>query len=296
MNKSKKRPEQSQAPRLLVDNEYCGAPVSRIKTAGHHSLALRLVPALATLTFAFGANAQSPKPDPALVNLSTGSIPYVITSSGALVRGGYTQCVRTGYWSLEAAKTAKMKDTGKPVGCYCEPELLPTEVCSPPPPAPVAAPAPAPRAEPAPVTPPPPVLTPVPSAEKVNIPSDALFAYDKAEISDIGRDKLTDFSNRIKNINLEVITAVGHADRIGSDSYNQKLSEKRANSVKDFLISQGIPANRVYTEGKGKTQPVTGDTCKHIGPENRRNRKLIDCLGPDRRVELEAVGTRTPTK
>ncbi len=294
MNKSKKRPEQCQAPRLLTD-EYHGAV-----NAGSFKQALRLVPAIIAMSLAFGAQAQSqsqPLSDTSTLTVDrvTGqSIPYAIDSNNHLVHGGALRCVRTGFWSLADAKTVTLKETGLPVGCYCDPGLLAPEVCSPPAPV-VATPAPAPQAAPAPATPPPPVLTPVPSAEKVNIPSDALFAYDKAEISDAGRSKLTDFASNIKGINLEVVTAVGHADRIGSDSYNQKLSEKRANAVKDFLIGQGIPANRIYTEGKGETQPVTGDTCRHMGPDNRRNRKLIDCLAPDRRVELEAVGTRTPT-
>ncbi|MDB5799921.1 MAG: ompA family protein [Rhodocyclales bacterium] len=290
MNKSKKRPEQSHAPRLLND-EYRGAINSgNTRSSG---LALRLIPALAVMGLAFPAHAQTDN-STLTVRQDNGPIPYVVTTRSELVHGGATRCLRTGYWSLEAARAVIIKETSLPVGCYCEPGLLPQNVCSPPAPAPVAAPAPAPQPAPAPVTPPPPVLTPVPSAEKVNIPSDALFAYDKAEITDIGREKLGQFVTRVNGINLEVITAVGHADRIGSDSYNQKLSEKRANSVKDFLIGQGVPANRIYTEGKGETQPVTGDSCKNIGPDNRRNRKLIDCLGPDRRVELEAVGTRTP--
>ncbi len=92
-----------------------------------------------------------------------------------------------------------------------------------------------------------------------------------------------------------MVIAVGHADRIGTDAYNQALSEKRANAVKDFLVGKGVPANRVYTEGKGKTQPVTGDQCTENGAHQesrRKNKKLIDCLAPDRRVELEAVGVK----
>ena len=81
--------------------------------------------------------------------------------------------------------------------------------------------------------------------------------------------------------------AVGHADRIGSAAYNQKLSEKRAASVKDYLVKKGIPANRVYTEGKGSKQPVTKPgECK--GPKSA---KVIACLQPDRRVDIEIIGT-----
>jgi OOP family OmpA-OmpF porin len=86
-----------------------------------------------------------------------------------------------------------------------------------------------------------------------------------------------------------VIIAVGHADRIGNDKYNQKLSEKRAESVKAHLVAKGIEPNRIYTEGKGEKQPVTGDKC---GKSEVKSKKLIDCLQPDRRVEIEIIGTK----
>ncbi|MCP6769369.1 OmpA family protein, partial [Klebsiella pneumoniae] len=82
--------------------------------------------------------------------------------------------------------------------------------------------------------------------------------------------------------------AIGHADRIGSKAYNQKLSVRRAEAVRKYLTDKGIAPNRVYTDGKGKTQPVTkaGD-CK------MKNRKaLITCLQPDRRVAVEVSGTK----
>ena len=89
-------------------------------------------------------------------------------------------------------------------------------------------------------------------------------------------------------IKLEVILVVGHTDRIGSDSYNQKLSEKRAAAVKEYLVAKGIEANRVYTEGKGEKQPVTGDKCKGNAP----TKALIECLQPDRRADIEIIGTK----
>ena len=95
-----------------------------------------------------------------------------------------------------------------------------------------------------------------------------------------------------KQLKLEVILAVGHTDRIGSDAYNQKLSERRAAAVKTYLVSKGVEANRVYTEGKGKKQPVTGTSCKNLGKESGKNKKLVDCLQPDRRVEIEVIGTK----
>jgi len=212
--------------------------------------------------------------------------PYAVDARGVIWRSSGGQCWRTGTWSKEAAQTAKVVGQSFPVGCFCERDLMPREVCEPPP-APQVIPAPA----PIPVPPP-----PAPTAEKVTLPADALFAFDKAEITEQGKEKVTIFADNAKKLNLEVITVVGHADRIGSDSYNQALSEKRANAMKDFLISQGIDANRIYAEGKGESQPVTGDTCKNLGQESGRNKKLVDCLGPDRRVDMEAVGTRTVTR
>ena len=85
-----------------------------------------------------------------------------------------------------------------------------------------------------------------------------------------------------------MILVVGHTDRIGGDAYNQKLSEKRAAAVKEYLVAKGIEANRVYTEGKGEKQPVTGDKCKGNG----KSKALIDCLQPDRRADIEIIGTK----
>jgi OOP family OmpA-OmpF porin len=93
-------------------------------------------------------------------------------------------------------------------------------------------------------------------------------------------------------VSVEVVIAIGHADRLGSDAYNQKLSVRRADAVKAYLASKGTAQNRVYTEGKGKKQPVSGDKCKAMG--NNRSPKLIECLQPDRRVEIEVIGTRAP--
>jgi OOP family OmpA-OmpF porin len=84
---------------------------------------------------------------------------------------------------------------------------------------------------------------------------------------------------KIKGINLEVIIAVGHTDSIGTDAYNQKLSVRRAEAVKAFLVSQGIEKNRIYTEGKGEKQPVADNKTKEGRAKNRR-------------VEIEVVGTR----
>jgi OOP family OmpA-OmpF porin len=96
---------------------------------------------------------------------------------------------------------------------------------------------------------------------------------------------------QVQELKLEVILAVGHTDRIGSDAYNQKLSEKRAAAVKTYLVGKGVEANRVYTEGKGEKQPVTTDKCNNLEATGK-NKKLVECLQPDRRVEIEVIGTK----
>ncbi len=118
-----------------------------------------------------------------------------------------------------------------------------------------------------------------PAASKVTFAADAFFDFDKSVLKPAGKAKLTDLVAKIKGINLEVIIAVGHTDSIGTDAYNQKLSVRRAEAVKAFLVSQGIEKNRIYTEGKGEKQPVADNKTKEGRAKNRR-------------VEIEVVGTR----
>jgi OOP family OmpA-OmpF porin len=172
-----------------------------------------------------------------------------------------------------------------------EPQPAPPPAPTPPPPPPVK-PAPPPAPKPAPEKPKPEPEKPKPVAEKVTFAADVLFDFDKAVVKPEGRSKLDDLSNKVRGINLEVIIAIGHADTIGSDAYNQRLSVRRAESIKAYLVSRGVEANRVYTEGKGEKQPVTAGRCKNLGKEHRSNAKMIECLQPDRRVEIEVIGTR----
>jgi OOP family OmpA-OmpF porin len=156
-------------------------------------------------------------------------------------------------------------------------------------PAPAPAPAPAPVVTPRAEAPKPP---PKPVAEKITFSTDVLFDFNRADIKPEGQKKLDELQGRMKGVSVEVVIAIGHADRLGSDAYNQKLSVRRADAVKAYLASKGTAQNRVYTEGKGKKQPVSGDKCKAMG--NNRSPKLIECLQPDRRVEIEVIGTRAP--
>ena len=101
-----------------------------------------------------------------------------------------------------------------------------------------------------------------------------------------GKTRLDDLAQKIGGIKLEVVIAIGHADLIGSSAYNQKLSVRRAEAVKAYMVSKGVEPNRIYTEGKGETQPIKA--C----PKKTTGKALIECLGPNRRVELEAIGTK----
>ena len=145
----------------------------------------------------------------------------------------------------------------------------------PPPPAPMAAPAPPPPPAPAPA----PAPAPRPAAQKVTYAADTFFDFDKYAIKPEGKAKLDDLVAKTKGINLEVIIAVGHTDNIGTFEYNQKLSERRANAVKEYLVSKGIEKNRIYTEGKSFKQPIASNST----PEGRAK---------NRRTEIEVVGTR----
>ena len=143
--------------------------------------------------------------------------------------------------------------------------------------APVAA-APAPAAVVAPVA-----AAPAPAAgaaaTKVTYAADAFFAANSAVLKAAGKAKLDDLVGKVKAINLEVIVAVGHTDSKGNDASNQKLSVRRAEAVKAYLVSKGIEKNRVYTEGKGSKQPVADN-------------KTTEGRAKNNRVEIEVVGTQ----
>ncbi|SBT09966.1 Outer membrane protein A [Candidatus Accumulibacter aalborgensis] len=191
---------------------------------------------------------------------------YVIDQRGEVVVSGNGLCWRTGFWTPAGAAR-------DPAGCKCDKDLIPKEVCEP---AVIAkaAPAAAPSAK--------------PSGDKITIAADALFDFNKSALRPEGKKKLDEVVAKSKELKLEVILAVGHTDRIGTDAYNQKLSEQRAASVKQYLVGKGIEANRVYTEGKGKKNPVTKpDQC--LG---KTSPKVIACLQPDRRVDIELIGTK----
>jgi len=153
----------------------------------------------------------------------------------------------------------------------------------PPPPAPVAAPV----VEPPPPPSPPP---PPPMRKRVSFSADSLFDFGKDTVKPAGRQALDVFAAELKGSRFEVITVTGYTDRIGSHDYNMKLSTRRAEAVKSYLVeTSGIPADKVTAQGADGSDPVTKpEDC----PGAKRTPKLIACLQPDRRVDIEVVGSR----
>ena len=201
---------------------------------------------------------------------------YVISPNSEVVKSGSGLCWRTGFWA-PANAIKGCDDDLLPKTAAPAPAAAPRSPMAPPPAA--AAPGAAP-ARPAPAPARPAAAAPAaPTSEKVTFAADAFFDFDKSVLKPEGKAKLDDLTGKLKDITLEVIIAVGHTDSVGSDAYNQKLSVKRSEAVKAYLVSKGIEANRVYTEGKGEKQPTADN-------------KTSEGRAKNRRVEIEVVGTR----
>jgi OOP family OmpA-OmpF porin len=155
--------------------------------------------------------------------------------------------------------------------------------------APPVVPAPRPAA-PAPV----PAPAPAPVTRNFDISADGMFAFDRAELSDIGRNRINNALAELKQAgitDIRNVRIVGHTDPLGSDAYNQTLSQARANSVKNYLASQGIAASSITASGAGESQlKVTEADCKAKG-KARTRADLIACLALNRRVEASFTGT-----
>lgn len=196
---------------------------------------------------------------------------YLADTAGnnAVVRSlGYDVCVRTSDWTPARAIVE------------CDPDLVPKPAEKPPVAPPPKAAAPAPKV----VTPPPAPARAAP-AQKFTFSADALFDFDKATLKPEGMKKLDELASALSGKPFDAILATGHTDRIGSVRYNQRLSERRAETVKKYLGGKGLDVARITAVGKGKSQPVTkaGD-CR--GPKMTRA-SIRACLQPDRRVDIE---------
>ncbi len=200
---------------------------------------------------------------------------YVIDSRGEVARSGHEAngtvaptssgkglCWRTGFWTPAAA-------ANDPAGCACDKDLLPKEKCEP-----KAAPAPA-------------AAAPKKCDFTVTLKDDQTFAFNKAALTPAAKAALDkDVIGKLSSCaKVDLIVVTGHTDRLGSQQYNQALSEKRADAVKKYLASKGVSAN-IETMGAGKTQPATAPKCE----DSLGKKKLIACLAPHRRTVVEVKG------
>jgi OOP family OmpA-OmpF porin len=223
-----------------------------IKTMSTKPLQIACALALAAMSGATPAQTYPPAPG------------YVTSSDGTVVKSGTGLCVY-----------ADTGNTYLPVNpCVPKPATVSmTEVVAPEPvvpPAPVAATPPA-----------------APALAHLTLDADALFDFDKSTLLPAGQAALDDFVAKVRGINAGTITAVGYTDRIGTDDYNQHLSDRRAETVRAYLQDKGIEPGNLHAEGRGDTQPVTkpGECAGSVSAQ------VIACLQPDRRVEVEVSGT-----
>ena len=140
------------------------------------------------------------------------------------------------------------------------------------------------------------VVTPPPPVHKKEVfaadsTAGSLFDFGKADVKPAGKEAIDKFTTDLKGADYAVITVTGHTDRIGSHAYNQKLSERRAEAVKAYMLeSAGISADKIEARGVDGSEPVTKPgECKG----NKVTAALKACLAPDRRVEVEVNATRT---
>ena len=113
-------------------------------------------------------------------------------------------------------------------------------------------------------------MAPRPAPTKVAFSADSLFDFAKADVKPAGAQHLDKFAADVKGVDFEVITATGHTDRIGSHASNMKLSERRAESVKTYLLSKGIEGSRLTAKGYGESKPIADNNTVEGMAQNRR--------------------------
>lgn len=184
---------------------------------------------------------------------------YLTDSAGNIVKSDFGLCWRTSSWTPQTAVRECDPDLFKNEVIVTETTTEVVQVVKP--------------------------VEPVVVKQPVNVVIKTYFEFDKSNLTNESRSKLNDVANQIKAYNVEVITVSGHADRIGTEEYNEALSQRRADTVKEELVKLGVDESKIFTEAKGETQPEV--TCP-----GRTNAKVISCLAPNRRVEVEVVGSK----
>ena len=142
-----------------------------------------------------------------------------------------------------------------------------------------------------PVAPLPPVVPITPKADEP-VTASVLFDFDRSVLRPGETPKLDELTAKFKGGVFARVDAVGHADQIGTDPYNLRLSEQRAEAVRAYLVGKGVDTGSIRTEAKGEREATSGEACKKLGPESRKKQTLIECLQPDRHVEITLAATR----
>lgn len=237
--------------------------------SAHRVSAVAIAAALAAFANVAGAQSTQPAAAKALPG-------YAQSSNGQVVLNGFGSCVRAGHWAPQHAAepcdriaVAQLQPPPAPVAAAPEPKLEP---------APAPAPAPVPLAAPEP---------PRPVIQRITLASDVLFEFDKATLRESGKQKLDEIVASTKDARVEEVLAIGYADPIGSDQYNEKLSAARAEAVREYLVQKGVSPERIKSEGRGETREFSAGNCAGL-----TGKKLIDCFEPNRRVDVELLGSR----
>ena len=203
---------------------------------------------------------------------NAGIVSNWVAADGTPWRAASGECWRSGFWTPATAAPG-CDGAIAPVAAKVEEKKA----------APAPAPAPAPKmeekkVEPAPAPAPKAAVAPVAAPAKITYAADAFFAFDKSVVQPAGKAKLDALVKRMQAMDIEVVVAVGHTDSTGPSSYNQRLSVRRAEAVKAYMVSKGVDADRIFTEGKGEDSPVADNSSRSGRAKNRR-------------VEVEVVGT-----
>jgi OmpA-OmpF porin, OOP family len=215
---------------------------------------------------------------------NAGIVSNWVAADGTPWRAASGECWRSGFWTPATAAPG-CDGAIAPVAPKVEekkaapaPEPVPVVEYEPATPSFDLAPAPAPKAAVAPAPAPKAAVAPVAAPAKITYAADAFFAFDKSVVQAAGKAKLDDLVKRMQAMDIEVVVAVGHTDSTGPSSYNQRLSVRRAEAVKAYMVSKGVNADRIFTEGKGEDSPVADNSSRSGRAKNRR-------------VEVEVVGT-----